>query len=381
LLRRNLVELTVRPGPPARPCCIAAEIDGTEYGVGKPWTFISGEIKPGEQLMTGPASAKVGAMAERDGDGWIRCDQGHRHWGRFGAAGLLAYVPAEDGPADDGAAAVLLQRRGWWVHHPGTWGPPGGAMDSHESAVAAALREAAEECGLPPDEVSVGGVLRDDHGGWAYQTVIAAAGSRLPVRSDSAETSDVGWFSAAEIGRLALHPGFAGQWPLLRTALVPLTVIVDVANVMGSRADGWWRDRAGAAVRLHGELAALAERGVPALPASVPAPALERWFPAFVLVLEGAARAALGDLPAQPAASAGLPLAGMQPAGPPETGPPGPGRIRAVAAAGSGDDLIADLAARLPGSRLVVTADRELRDRCMAAGASVAGPSWLLGLL
>jgi 8-oxo-dGTP pyrophosphatase MutT (NUDIX family) len=293
-------------------------------------------------------------MAERDGDGWIRCDQGHRHWGRFGAAGLLAYVPA-----DDGEAAVLLQRRGWWVHHPGTWGPPGGAKDSHESAVTAALREAAEECGLPPDEVSVGGILRDDHGGWAYQTVIAAAGSRLPVRSDSAETSEVGWFGAADVGGMALHPGFAGQWPLLRTALAPLTVIVDVANVMGSRADGWWRDRAGAAVRLHGELTAMAARGVPALPASVPAPALERWFAAFVLVLEGAARAALDDLLAQPDA----------------------GRVRAVAATGSGDDLIADLAARLPGSRLVVTADRELRGRCMAAGASVTGPRWLLGLL
>jgi 8-oxo-dGTP diphosphatase len=325
-------------------------------------------------------------MADRDGNGWVRCAQGHLHWGLFGAAGLLAYVPAEDGEAEDGEAedgeaAVLLQRRGWWVHHPGTWGPPGGAMDSHESAVAAALREAAEECGLPPGEVSVGGILRDDHGGWSYQTVIAAARSRLPVRSDSAETSEVGWFSAADVGPLALHPGFAEQWPLLRAALAPLTIIVDVANVMGSRPDGWWRDRAGAAVRLHGELAALAARGLPALPAPVTAPALERWFPAFVLVLEGAARAALDDLPAQPGAAGGLPLTRKPTAGRPVTGPPDAGRVRAVAAAGSGDDLIADLAARLPGSRLVVTADRELCGRCTAAGASVTGPRWLLGLL
>ena len=40
-----------------------------------------------------------------------------------------------------------------------------------------------------------------------------------------------------------------------------LTVIVDGANVVGSRPDGWWRDRAGAAVRLHDELAKLAVRG------------------------------------------------------------------------------------------------------------------------
>ena len=80
------------------------------------------------------------AMASRDGNGWVRCELGHRHWGRFGAAGLLAFVTG--GP-------VLLQRRTWWSHHGGTWGLPGGARDSHESALGAALREAAEECGVP----------------------------------------------------------------------------------------------------------------------------------------------------------------------------------------------------------------------------------------
>jgi len=38
----------------------------------------------------------------------------------------------------------------------------------------------------------------------------------------------------------------------------PVTIVVDVANVMGSRPDGWWRDRAGAAVRLHADIATLA---------------------------------------------------------------------------------------------------------------------------
>ena len=40
-----------------------------------------------------------------------------------------------------------------------------------------------------------------------------------------------------------------------------VTIVVDVANVMGSRPDGWWRDRAGAAVRLHAEIARLAASG------------------------------------------------------------------------------------------------------------------------
>jgi 8-oxo-dGTP diphosphatase len=57
------------------------------------------------------------------------------------------------------------------------------------------------------------------------------------------------------------------------------------------------------------------------------------------------------------------------------------GRIRVIAAPGSGDDTIVAVAADLEGRRLVVTADRELRARCVAAGASVTGPSWLLGQL
>ena len=37
--------------------------------------------------------------------------------------------------------------------------------------------------------------------------------------------------------------------------------IVDGMNLIGSRPDGWWRDRGGAQRRLIGELAAFAERG------------------------------------------------------------------------------------------------------------------------
>ena len=131
-------------------------------------------------------------------------------------------------------------------------------------------------------------------------------------------------------------------------------LVVDGANVVGSRPDGWWRDRAAAALRLHDQLAALAGRGVAGLPGLPGLPPLDRWFPDLVLVVEGAARkAAFGPA----------------------------GHLRVVTAQGSGDDAIAAQARAVPGRRLVVTADRELRRRCEAAGASVTGPGWLLALL
>jgi 8-oxo-dGTP pyrophosphatase MutT (NUDIX family) len=355
----------------------------------------------------------VGAMVNRDGNGWTTCGQGHRHWGRFGAAGLLAFAPNE------GQTCVLLQRRSWRGNHGGTWGPPGGARDSHESAVTAALREAEEECAMPAAAVSVTGIFRDDHGGWSYQTVIASAPRPFPVRAVSSETSQVSWVAAEDVAALDLHPGFAEQWPVLRAALQPMEFIVDAANVMGSRPDGWWRDRAGAARRLRDQLAVLAADGVPALPEEMRAPPLERWFPEFVLVVEGAARSVAAmhaagsrdtgsrdtgsrdtgsrdtgsrdtgsrDTGSRDTGSrdTGSRDTGARDTGSPHTGwgeaeqaaQPG-GRIRVVAARGSGDDTIAELARDLPGRRLVVTADRELRGRCTAAGASVAGPGWLL---
>lgn len=122
-------------------------------------------------------------------------------------------------------------------------------------------------------------------------------------------------------------------------------LLVDVANVVGSRPDGWWRDRAGATTRLLDRLAGLPGRTLPG-PDGVPVPVT-----ALVAVVEGAARAA------------------EAPAG-----------IRLVRAAGSGDDALAALADDLAegdDELLVVTADRGLRAR-LPGSARVAGPGWLL---
>jgi hypothetical protein len=141
-------------------------------------------------------------------------------------------------------------------------------------------------------------------------------------------------------------------------------VVVDVANVMGARADGWWRDRA-AARRLCLEVKALAARADGSLPE----------VSAWVLVLEGRAREAVALLADElDELDEGLD----------ERDPAGPALVRLVSAPGSGDDaivsVVADAAAR-DESCLVVTADRELRRRCEELNASVVGPGWLLRLL
>jgi 8-oxo-dGTP diphosphatase len=289
-------------------------------------------------------------MTVHDGNGWTRCGRGHRHWGRHGAAGLLVAAPDAAG-----RPTVLLQQRSWWGSHGGAWGPPGGARDSHESELHAALREAREECALDASAVTVHGVLRDDHGGWTYRTVLGCAAGPLRAFPVSEETKEVAWVPVDDVASLRLHPGFAEQWSALRAVLMPLTIIVDAANVMGSRPDGWWRDRARAAERLIGQLSLLASDGVASLPESVGGSVLERWYPTFVVVLEGAAAAADNGE--------------FQP------------RLTVIRARGSGDDEIVKLADQIDGRCLVVTADRELRGRCEAAGASVVGPRWLLDLL
>ena len=118
-------------------------------------------------------------------------------------------------------------------------------------------------------------------------------------------------------------------------------LVVDGANVVGSRPDGWWKDRAGAARRLHESLVV----------ADVPQDEV-------VLVLEGAAKGGV--------------RAGRD------------AHLRTVHAARDGDSaIVAEARAALErGDRVtVVTADRMLQARVQGLGAIALSPSWLLDQL
>ncbi len=285
-----------------------------------------------------------------DGDGWVQCARGHRHWGRNGAAGLLLRAPGADG-----AVRVLLQHRAAWTHEGGTWGIPGGARDSHESVAQAALREAAEEASLPLERLRPGEEQVVDHGGWSYTTVLADADEPLPTVLQG-ESVELRWVPETAVADLPLHPGFAASWPLLRAPAVEL--LVDAANVVGSRPDGWWRDRAGATARLLAALGGLSPAHRPARVVRLPDGGLVR-LAGLTVVVEGRA-AAVADAPG----------------------------VRLLRAPGSGDDALAAAAAAAAGAAagasrgplVVVTADRGLRAR-LPAGTVAAGPRWLLGLV
>ena len=118
-------------------------------------------------------------------------------------------------------------------------------------------------------------------------------------------------------------------------------LLVDAANVVGSRPTGWWRDRAGAAADLVARLREATADG--------------RLSPPLVVVLEGAARHGAEEGEA--------------------------GGVRVVHAPGLGDDTLVAVASEAVEPVRLVSADRGLRRRAEAIGAEVVGPSWLLDRL
>jgi 8-oxo-dGTP diphosphatase len=164
----------------------------------------SGATSQTPPLRTGPRDP---------GDAWVEGERG-RFWGRFGAAGVLAYDP------DKG---VLLQHRALWSHNGGTWGLPGGALHESEDAVTGALREANEEAAVPAAAVSVLFTAVLDVGYWSYTTVVVLVTQPFdPVISDP-ESLELQWVPLDAVHGKELHPGFATSWPELRPRMLQFT--------------------------------------------------------------------------------------------------------------------------------------------------------------
>jgi 8-oxo-dGTP pyrophosphatase MutT (NUDIX family) len=334
-------------------------------------------------------------LSPRDsGDAWVEAPDGRRYWGRYGAAGLLVHDPA---------AGILLQHRAEWSHFGGTWGLPGGARHEGEAAVAGAIREAGEEAGVPADALAIAFTSVLDLGFWSYETVVARASRPFQASIGDAESLELRWVPLDEVDALPLHPGFGASWPSLRERLgETVRIVVDAANVVGSRPDGWWKDRRGAASKLLGRVDLLSAAGVDATEFGLPA---GHTWPQFSVVLEGQARQASASGDASPASRAtgeadGVPARMRDSDGASRTSAPNLHRdvapamaalrpeVTVVRAEGSGDDAIVAEVERLtriaPDARavtVVVTADRELSGRVAAFGAEVRGPRWLLDLL
>jgi 8-oxo-dGTP diphosphatase len=151
-------------------------------------------------------------MAARDGDGWVECACGNKHWGLNGAAGIMIVRGHE----------ILLQHRAPWVHNGDTWGIPGGARDSHETTIEGAFREAIEETGIDTDLLTPLHTFTDDHGDWKYETVIAQAAAGLVAHEVNDESHEVRWVAIEKVDELPLHPSFAKSWPELKALLQSL---------------------------------------------------------------------------------------------------------------------------------------------------------------
>ncbi|MCL1898372.1 MAG: NUDIX domain-containing protein, partial [Micrococcales bacterium] len=302
-----------------------------------------------------------GVNSQNAGDGWQQCQVCDAfHWGVFGAAGLLVHRDGE----------VLLQLRAARTHQAGTWGLPGGARQNGESPTQAAIRESAEEIGLESQMIHLQWWGISDHQSWSYTTVVAEASPELHVRPSNWETAELRWVPVDQVANQEdLHPGFRRAWPQYKPWIgQQATLIVDAANVVGHRPDGWWKDRPAAATKLRDQLVTLASRGIadvslrgqaksPASPnQNDSTPFLAGWWPQIEMVVEGQANAL-------------TPVQG----------------VKVVKAPGEGD---AEIAARAQlhltaglGPVVVATADRALAARIDQLGASVMPPGMLLRAL
>jgi len=149
----------------------------------------------------------------------------------WAAAGLP--VHAHSGPIPVGSSSVIVDPAGQLllVHHTygeRNWEVPGGVLEAHESAEAAALREAREETGVTLEIQGLSGIYWEpawgDAGGHHFVfRARLARDSPKPTVTDAAEISELGWFARDALPRpisdftiQRIDDAFAGRAPSVK---------------------------------------------------------------------------------------------------------------------------------------------------------------------
>lgn len=155
-------------------------------------------------------------------DGIVYCACGSKHWGRAGAAGVLAW-------RDRGEREVILQLRAEWSMSGGTWGIPGGAIGFDETPLEGAIREAHEEAGLEPARVWAATTLT--HPDWSYTTVVAEAAPHQAALVTDHESDAMEWVPWHALDGRVLMPAFEQSVPLMSTLLGRTLLVVDPSQL------------------------------------------------------------------------------------------------------------------------------------------------------